>query len=189
MIYAGGPQQQGTQNIYVGQQAGGGPIQLVGTPVLMSAPTGRWKDGLFDCCSNLWPSCGCLLIFSGVWLVAQMSQKTNWIPFKNVVNPYFGLYIICFFISLFVGGAVMLIPTALMWILTIALRIHIAQHYNIRGGCFQEFLTGFFCPCFSVPQMARHVYGYTKIYDGDSDPLVSDYYGRLHREHQGVMVV
>ena len=23
-----------------------------------------------------------------------------------------------------------------------------------------------------VPQMARHVYGYTKVYDGDSDPYV-----------------
>ena len=25
--------------------------------------------------------------------------------------------------------------------------------------------------------MARHIYGYTKVYDGDSDPYVHDYYG------------
>ncbi len=32
-------------------------------------PQGRWRDGMFDCCTNLWPSCGCMFIFSGVSLI------------------------------------------------------------------------------------------------------------------------
>lgn len=34
-------------------------------------PTGRWRDGLFDCFANIWPSCGCNFIFHGSWLVSQ----------------------------------------------------------------------------------------------------------------------
>ncbi len=34
-------------------------------------PRGRWRDELFDCCTNIWPTCGCLCIFHGVWLVGQ----------------------------------------------------------------------------------------------------------------------
>merc|ERR1711871_130510 len=109
--------------------------------------------------------------------VGQMSEKTNFAPFRNIVNAYFCLYVLCFFLSLFLGGWVTLIPFLLVWAITINLRIHVARFYNIRGGCFQEFLTAFFCIGCSVAQMARHIYGYTKVYDGDSDPYVHDYYG------------
>ena len=172
-MYAGGPQPPAFQTVYVGNQANPG---FGHSAPLQSAPQGRWKDGLFDCCANLWPSCGCLFVFSGVWLVAQMAEKTQMQSFRNIVNAYFGMYILCFFISLFIGGWVMILPLFLVWGLSIKLRLHVSGHYNIRGGTCQEFITALFCPCFSVPQIARHVYGYTKVYDGDSDPLVADYY-------------
>lgn len=37
-------------------------------------PTGKWRDGLFECTKNLWPSCGCCCIFHGVWIVAQSKK-------------------------------------------------------------------------------------------------------------------
>lgn len=181
MYVAGGASPQ-FQTVYVGNQASQG---FGHAAPLQTAPEGRWKDGLFDCCSNLWPSCGCLFVFSGVWLVAQMAEKTQMQSFRNIVNAYFGMYILCFFISLFVGGWVMLLPLILVWILSIQLRLHASNHYNIRGGTCQEFLTAFFCPCFSIPQIARHIYGYTKVYDGDSDPLLADYYPNSSRYSGG----
>ena len=70
----------------------------------------------------------------------------------------------------------MLLPLLLVWGLSIRLRLHVSGHYNIRANGCQEFFTALICPCFSVPQMARHIYGYTKVYDGDSDPHIADYY-------------
>ena len=32
---------------------------------------GHWKDGLFGCCSNLYPSCFCAMYFHGAYLIAQ----------------------------------------------------------------------------------------------------------------------
>ena len=33
---------------------------------------GRWRDGICDCCSNLWPSCGCsFFICHGAWLLGM----------------------------------------------------------------------------------------------------------------------
>ena len=37
----------------------------------LGPPTGHWRDGLCDCFSNLWPSCGCNFIFHGAWLASQ----------------------------------------------------------------------------------------------------------------------
>lgn len=34
-------------------------------------PYGRWKDSICSWASNLWPSCGCLLVLCGAWHVAQ----------------------------------------------------------------------------------------------------------------------
>eukprot|EP00602_Paraphysomonas_sp_CaronLab_P005446 CAMPEP_0185022784 /NCGR_PEP_ID=MMETSP1103-20130426/5491_1 /TAXON_ID=36769 /ORGANISM="Paraphysomonas bandaiensis, Strain Caron Lab Isolate" /LENGTH=65 /DNA_ID=CAMNT_0027555019 /DNA_START=549 /DNA_END=746 /DNA_ORIENTATION=+ len=58
-----------------------------------------------------------------------------------------------------------------------ALRFHVVKKYNIaQYGCFLEFLIAFFCcPC-SISQMARHVYGYREVLDGDSKADARDYY-------------
>lgn len=65
-----------------------------------------------------------------------MAEKTGWAQFRNIVNPYFALYIVCFFVALFVPDAVMLIPAIVMWFISIALRIHIANYYNVcRFSC------------------------------------------------------
>lgn len=71
----------------------------------------------------------------------------------------------------------MAFPGVIVWIFAILLRIHIARQYNITsGGALLEGCTGFWCCCCSIAQMARHVYGYTKVFDGDSDPDKPDTY-------------
>lgn len=56
VVAVGNPNQNFSQ---VQQQTPSGP------------PRGHWRDGLCDCFSNLWPSCGCNFIFHGAWLAAQ----------------------------------------------------------------------------------------------------------------------
>eukprot|EP00429_Kryptoperidinium_foliaceum_P092581 CAMPEP_0176184792 /NCGR_PEP_ID=MMETSP0121_2-20121125/1006_1 /TAXON_ID=160619 /ORGANISM="Kryptoperidinium foliaceum, Strain CCMP 1326" /LENGTH=74 /DNA_ID=CAMNT_0017523195 /DNA_START=381 /DNA_END=605 /DNA_ORIENTATION=+ len=65
----------------------------------------------------------------------------------------------------------------------IGLRIHLANRENIQdfGGCFGEFCCGFWCWYCSVTQMARHVYGYTKVLDGDGDPDRPDNYAPINQ--------
>jgi hypothetical protein len=42
-------------------------------------PRGQWRDGLFDCFNNLWPSCGCNFIFHGAWLVGQSKYMHSYV--------------------------------------------------------------------------------------------------------------
>ena len=47
-------QQQTTQNF--GNVIPAAQVERI--PGVTSPPVGQWKDGLCDCFSNLWPSCG-----------------------------------------------------------------------------------------------------------------------------------
>mmetsp|Transcript_17225 Transcript_17225/g.25762 ORF Transcript_17225/g.25762 Transcript_17225/m.25762 type:complete len:214 (+) Transcript_17225:170-811(+) len=140
-------------------------------------PQGRWKDDICNWASNLWPSCGCLCVVFGGWLVAQIAHKTGYLRFDTIIMPYIIIYIIISILAIFFGNIVYLVPFFIVFFLAMALRFHVVKKYNIaQYGCFLEFLIAFFCcPC-SISQMARHVYGYREVLDGDSKADARDYY-------------
>lgn len=160
-----------------------------GTMALTAPPRQRWRDGICDWGANLWPSCGCVCCLWGLgsaWLVSQMSQKTGYMNFYSIMRPFLFLYIIAWLIQIIFGtGIVYLIPAFMIYVIGILLRMHVAKVYQIsENGDGGECLIGCFCwPC-SVAQMARHVYGYTKVFDGDSDPERGDQYVPI-RESDG----
>jgi len=41
------------------------------TQPLNGPPLGRWRDGICDCLTNLWPSCGCAIWPYGIWIMSQ----------------------------------------------------------------------------------------------------------------------
>jgi len=94
------------------------------------------------------------------------------------MRPFLIVYIIAWFIQIIFGvGLVYILPALGIFVVGIMLRLHVTRTYRIteNGDC-GETLIGIFCwPC-SIAQMARHVYGYTKVFDGDSDPEVHDHY-------------
>ena len=47
-------------------------------PMRVGPPEGNWRDNICDCCRNLWPSCGCVFIFDGFWMLAQ----SKWIHIR-----------------------------------------------------------------------------------------------------------
>jgi len=65
--------------------------------------------------------------------------------------------------------------------LAVVLRFHLIKLYQIRNTHeLAEIAFTVFCfPC-SLSQMARHVYGYRYVFDGDAALDVDDYYGRPH---------
>lgn len=51
---------------------------------------GRWRDSICSWASNLWPSCGCLLVLCGAWHVAQ--SKLNIISLFLFLSLFFLFY-------------------------------------------------------------------------------------------------
>lgn len=144
-------------------------------------------------------SCNTLLLIIFFFAVAQ---KTGFVQFNSYVVPFMILYTLCIIISIFIGKIIFIIPLFVTLIFGTMLRFHIVRTYNITSnGDFIECLSAFCCCMCSVAQstldvplcfalllnitvlavtslVARHVYGYTKVFDGDADPLRPDEYSR-----------
>jgi len=147
------------------------------------APQGKWADSICDWPSNLFPSCYCACCFlNGMYITAQMAQKTGFGTFKNALIGYFICLLIGFFLSSATGngGFLWILPAAFAFCYSISLRLYIARKDNINecgtNPCFGECCCGFWCWYCSVAQMARHVYGYKQVLDGDADPERKDGY-------------
>jgi len=188
-------QQQYPQQQYPQQQQGQQAVYTVhgvqnDAMTLTAPPTQRWRDGICDWGTNLWPSCGCVCCFYGLgsaWLVSQISQKTAYMNFYSIMRPFLFMYIFAWLIDLIFGfGLLYIIPGFFIYFLGIMLRFHLMRTYQIsENGEAVECLIGCFCwPC-SVAQMARHVYGYTKVFDGDADPERADNYVAIVEEPRG----
>lgn len=121
---------------------------------------------------DLYPSCFCATWFDGFWILSQMAHKTNYYQFNYLIIPFMLIWFVCFFVSFADGlGWVYALPPIVAIIFGLILRFHLVKYYQLtQTNCFFEFLTGLFCfPC-STAQMARHVYGYRKVLDGDANP-------------------
>mmetsp|Transcript_21441 Transcript_21441/g.19513 ORF Transcript_21441/g.19513 Transcript_21441/m.19513 type:complete len:214 (+) Transcript_21441:144-785(+) len=142
-------------------------------------PPGQWSDSICDWPSNLFPSCWCACCcLQGMWLVGQMSKKTGHSQFKYILGSYAVVWLVAIILQLAVGASfVIWMPAIFASFTAISLRMHIANRDGINGiGPCGECCVGFWCWYCSVAQMARHVYGYTKVFDGDSEIDKPDYY-------------
>ena len=146
-------------------------------------PIGKWADGICDWPSNIFPSCYCTCcILNGVWIVSQMAEKVGMMKFKYSIMAYSAVWLLALIIQLATGSsAVVYLPFMYVMGLAIALRLHIVKHHQItecstNPGCAScgECCWGFCCHCCSVCQMARYIYGYDKVYDGDADVYRGD---------------
>jgi len=152
-------------------------------------PVGTWGDNICDCTKNLFPSCYCACcVCYGIWLVAQMAEKTGFAKFNTVITVYVIVWTIAFIIEVVTGvgsGVLVWLPFICTLAYTCALRVFIAQRDSITDcgsgalGLTGECCTAFWCVSCSIAQMARYTYGYTQVLDGD---------GAIHRPdnyHQG----
>mmetsp|Transcript_13815 Transcript_13815/g.18892 ORF Transcript_13815/g.18892 Transcript_13815/m.18892 type:complete len:223 (+) Transcript_13815:22-690(+) len=152
-------------------------------PVAAPAPH-QWRDSIFDWPTNLYPSCFCVCCNCyGMYLIAQMTQKTGYQSFSSTLGAFIIVWVVSIIIQFIFGGPIIIIlPIIYSLCASIALRLHIVQKYNINDFNSCQFLgeccLGFWCWYCSVAQMARHVYGYSKIIDGDGDPDRPDNYAQ-----------
>lgn len=153
------------------------PIYGQNQPARNAPPTGMWRDGICDCCTNLWPSCGCVFIWNGAWILAQsnqqnftydqlftfwltvllpfrpfssVSQKTGFASFRLVVIPLVIADVVCLVISVFAGAQwVYFLPGIIVYILSILVRIHFVQKFALnQSHMVVEACTAIWCcPC------------------------------------------
>eukprot|EP01038_Epipyxis_sp_PR26KG_P016117 gene16117-21905_t len=141
------------------------------------APLNRWGDSICDWPSNLFPSCWCACCCCyGVYIMAQISQKVGYAKFSGVIGAFSIVYIIGIIVSIATGNVNFFtwFPALFAFIFSIILRLQMVKLHNItecgtNNPYCGEFCCAFWCmPC-SIAQMARHVYGYSKVFDGDAD--------------------
>jgi PLAC8 family len=126
-----------------------------------------------------WPSCCCVFLSNAgilpMWFAGQISTRIGFIKTIPVVSVYVSLLFICFIVTIVGGalkrdlGAVYIIPAVFVLAFVVVLRFKFAAFFQIEENCCQLFCTGFWCAPCSLCQMGRHLYGYSKQFDGDGD--------------------
>eukprot|EP01038_Epipyxis_sp_PR26KG_P010958 gene10958-14717_t len=149
-----------------------------GTAVTSSriAPLNVWGDNICDWPKNLFPSCWCACCCCyGIYIMAQMSQKIGYARFYGIIGAFSIIWFIGIVVSAATGntGFFTWFPLIFSFIFSIFLRLQMVKAHNITecgtNPYCGEFCCAFWCmPC-SVAQMARHLYGYNKVLDGDGD--------------------
>ena len=151
-------------------------------------PIGRWADGICDWPANMYPSVYCVCCAcSGAWIIGQMSEKVGCMKFNYTIMIYALLMLIAFIIDIAVPYdyrpvlAMSWLPAIYVFLHALALRLYIVKRHQIQEcgtnpdcALFGECCWGWWCWQCSVCQMARYVYGYDKVLDGDADPHRAD---------------
>lgn len=170
----------GINHAYPANPNGGGGQYYAHTDRLPPPPYGQWESNICNWPANLWPSCYCACCcYCGIYLIAQMAEKTKCMRFHYVLLVWGIAVVVGIIIQALSPGAALsfvYLPATVSIIIAIALRLHIVHTTGIREcgnpGCMNncgECCCGFWCHSCSVAQMARHLYGYSKILDGDAD--------------------
>lgn len=143
------------------------------------APRGHWRDTICDCGKNLWPSCCCVFLngwgFLLMFYAGQISTRLGYVKLTHLVGVYALLLLICFFVSIAGSAqhqnwdAVYLMPGLFTFIFLIMLRFQFVHFHNINENGCETCCIAFWCSSCSLCQMGRHMYGYTKLFDGDGD--------------------
>lgn len=123
-----------------------------------------------------------------MFLGGQISTRIGSFPTRIIMIIYLSLVVLFSFIAFVVilatGNAVaswnlLYIPTWLAFFWLIFLRYKFVEKYNISESGIETFLISFFCSPCSLCQMARHQYGYSRIFDGDGKFLFYFYLSQL----------
>ena len=146
---------------------------------LRNHPIGSWGTGLFECHSNLYPSCFCAtFVCGGFWLLGQMAQFTGYARFNLLWFIYCSSLVAS--IILFATGdplfeELALVETFLASLL-MGLRLHIVRNRRIAEWSYDfnswqniciEGCVGACCYTCAVAQQARYLFRYTRMIDGD----------------------
>jgi Cys-rich protein (TIGR01571 family) len=117
---------------------------------------------------------GCLSMF----LAGQISTRLGWFDTLTVVVSYFVMVAFFWLIGFIIVAAVPYDAAAasilLFWfpymaafVFLMLLRVKFVERFQIPEDPVETFCIGFWCSPCSLCQMARHLYGYTRQFDGD----------------------
>lgn len=114
-----------------------------------------------------------------MFLAGQISTRLGWFDTLTVVVSYTLLMVLFWFIGFIIVAAVppasgqaacvvlFWIPYFCAFIFLMLLRQKFVERFQIREDPIETLCVGFWCSPCSLCQMARHLYGYTRQFDGD----------------------
>jgi hypothetical protein len=110
-----------------------------------------------------------------MFYAGQISSRIGWVKTVPLLITYLVLLFIAFAVT--IAGAVLgemwdpiyLLPALFALVFLIWLRYKFVSFYSIEEGGLLTCCTAFWCAPCSLCQMGRHLYGYTKRFDGDGD--------------------
>ena len=153
---------------------------------------GVWRDSLCDCGRNLFPSCWCsFCCCHGAWQLGMISERAGSCRLSVVVISYTVFMVLMTIITIAshgtaIGLTAVLLPYIFIGLFAAWIRVHVVGHLGIRAWSssqtcnnITEGCVGCVCTPCSIAQMARHIYGYNKPFDSDSDPHRADMYDPL----------
>ena len=141
------------------------------TGPLMPVPTGKWRNGFCDCCSQcskalFWLSWCCSPVSLGQ-IMTRMGL--NWLGESEEHVDHSAFYflsiawaIIYVYYIIFIGlaGGVAWAVFFCFWlyvlVMMIKTRMHIRKRYNIEGSAFGDCCASYWCGCCTLVQMATH---------------------------------
>lgn len=158
-------------------------------------PTGHWRNGIFECFTNLWPSFACVACGSSLLTMfysAQISSRIGVMRSSIVLLSYIAFVIIILFVSVIITTSqtsnikdrstlndrkaevniewqvsYYVLPNLFILIFGLWLRYKFIERFRISEEPYWTIFYGVCCSPCSICQMGRHIYGYRRLFDGD----------------------
>jgi Cys-rich protein (TIGR01571 family) len=141
-----------------------------------NVPSGRWRDGLCDCCAfgcchplfclTFWCypcSLGQVLHRMKLNFCAQPTADGQY-PATSAFKIFFGIAIAVYLLQVIlafatgrnVGGFLSFALAIFCFIVTMLLRTNVRERYSIPGSCLEDCCCSFWCMQCTICQLARH---------------------------------
>jgi Cys-rich protein (TIGR01571 family) len=135
----------------------------------------RWKDSLFSCWHQIYPSCVCAFVCPCI-LLGSITSKIQYIPFIFSFCIFLTLYLSALYLLFTskggMGGAFLLWCFLSIFVCTVRKKIRIKNNFHL-GNDMEDCSNSLCCMHCVIAQMARHVFQYQSIVECDQYTLPS----------------
>lgn len=142
----------------------------------------RWKDHLFSCYHQIYPSCICSLVCPCV-LVGDLTAKIQYMPFVFSFLLFITLYFIAIFLLVTqggLGGALFTWAFLAMFVCSIRKKIRVQNQFRL-GNDTEDCSNSCCCMYCVIAQMARHIFQYKNTVECNHYHLPSSTTRPCHR--------
>ena len=148
----------------------------------------RWRDSLFNCLSQIYPSCVCSFTFPCI-VVGNITAKIKFMPFIFSFAVVIMLYMLAALLCITtggVGGAVLTWVFLSFFVCTIRKKIRLQHNFSI-GTDSEDFFSACCCMWCVIAQMARHIFRYRFVLDFNHPIIYTQQNAARRNENSAVL--